>query len=61
MCAGALRWARIEKLVIGARDEKAGFLLTSKNILHPKTEMSVGVMDHECSTLLKTFFKAKRA
>ncbi len=59
MCAGALFWAQIPKIVIGARDEKRGFI--NKNIqLHPKTEIVLGIMENECSTLIKDFFKDKR-
>lgn len=59
MCAGALAWAQISKLVIGARDEKRGFI--NKNIqIHPKTEIITGVLEQECSKLVKDFFKEKR-
>ena len=59
MCCGALNWAQISKIVIGAKDEHRGFI--SKHLsLHPKTEMVTGVLEHECSTLVKDFFKTKR-
>lgn len=59
MCAGALAWSQISKVVIGARDEKRGF--TNKNLqLHPKTEVVVGVLESECSSIVKNFFKEKR-
>lgn len=59
MCAGALFWSQISKVVIGARDEQRGFINKSLS-LHPKTEIVSGVMENECSTIVKEFFKAKR-
>lgn len=59
MCAGALFWSQISRVVIGARDEKRGFI--NQNIkLHPKTEIITGIMEEECSALVKDFFKNKR-
>lgn len=59
MCAGALFWSQISCVVIGARDEKRGFI--NQNLkLHPKTEIITGVMENECSALVKDFFKNKR-
>ena len=59
MCCGALNWAQISKVVIGARDEQRGFI--NKNLeLHPKTEIITGVLENECSGILKEFFKNKR-
>ena len=59
MCCGALNWSQISKVVIGARDEQRGFI--NKNLsLHPKTELVTGVMENECSDLVKNFFKSKR-
>lgn len=59
MCAGALSWSQISKVVIGARDERRGFL--NKNLkLHPKTEIITGVLEEECSEIVKRFFQAKR-
>ena len=59
MCAGALFWSQISKVVIGARDEKRGFI--NKNLqLHPKTEIITGILENECSVLVKAFFKEKR-
>lgn len=59
MCAGALAWSQISKVVIGARDEKRGFI--NKNIqLHPKTEIITGILENECSAIVKEFFKDKR-
>lgn len=59
MCSGALSWSQISKVVIGARDEQRGFL--NKNLqLHPKTEIILGVLENECSAIVKSFFKSKR-
>ncbi|ODS89961.1 MAG: tRNA-specific adenosine deaminase [Chryseobacterium sp. SCN 40-13] len=59
MCCGALNWAQISRVVIGARDEKRGFI--NKNLsLHPKTEVVTGILENECSQLLLDFFKSKR-
>lgn len=60
MCAGASYWARLKKIVVGTSDEKRGFSRLSENILHPKTEVVKGIMQEECSVLLKTFFAKKR-
>ncbi len=60
MCAGAAYWTRIGKIVWGADDEKLGFTLTNKNMLHPKTEIISGIMEAECSAILKKFFRKKR-
>mgnify|MGYP000911853434 FL=1 len=59
MCAGALFWSQVSKIVIGARDEKRGYI--NKNIqLHPQTEIISGILENECSVLIKGFFRAKR-
>ncbi len=59
MCCGALNWSQISKIVIGARDEQRGFI--NKNLsLHPKTEMTLGMLEAECASLIKNFFKNKR-
>lgn len=59
MCSGALSWSQISKVVIGARDEQRGFI--NKHLtLHPKTEIVTGVMENECSSIVKNFFKSKR-
>ena len=60
MCAGALFWSQISKIVFGARDEKRG-CIHLKTKLHPKTKIIRGVMENETSELLKNFFKEKRA
>src|SRR3989304_4471650 len=61
MCAGAIAWAQPGRLVFGAKDEKKGFTLINKgNFLHPKTIITSGVLESECSIVLKDFFKKKR-
>lgn len=59
MCAGALYWSQIGKVVIGARDEKRGFQNAGIS-LHPKTEIHFGILESECSGLVKEFFRGKR-
>lgn len=59
MCAGALSWSQITKVVIGARDEQRGFINKGLS-LHPKTEVVTGIMENECSEIVKSFFKNKR-
>jgi tRNA(adenine34) deaminase len=60
MCAGALHWAQIGKLVYGAADEKKGFMRFGKELLHPKTTVAYGVMEAESADLLRMFFRKKR-
>lgn len=60
MCAGALQWSHISKIVFGASDEKMGFSKLNQPVLHPKTIVIRGVLEKECSTLLKEFFITKR-
>ena len=61
MCAGALYWSKIDKVVYGARDEKHGaFSSPSSQILHPKTQLTGPVCGDECADLIKKFFKEKR-
>jgi len=59
MCAGALYWSQISKIVFGAHDEQRGFQ-TMGTQLHPKTEVVSGIMAEECAELLKLFFKKRR-
>ncbi|EIJ38505.1 cytosine/adenosine deaminase [Galbibacter orientalis DSM 19592] len=59
MCAGALYWSQISKIVYGATDENRGFK-TMRTKLHPKTEVVSGVMEQEASSLMKRFFIEKR-
>ncbi len=60
MCAGALAWAQLGRLVYGAEDEKRGFMRFGKGLLHPKTIIEYGILSEECGTIVKTFFKNKR-
>lgn len=60
MCAGALGWSQITKIVYGASDEKRGYERFAPKALHPKTEIVKGVLEEECAALLKDFFKNKR-
>jgi tRNA(adenine34) deaminase len=62
MCAGALYWSKIGRIVYGASDEKNGYLhITRENSpFHPKTELIKGVLQEECAELIKTFFRQKR-
>ena len=60
MCAGALGWSQIGKIVYGASDDKRGFKKYAQKALHPKTEITGGVLEIECAELLQEFFKQKR-
>ena len=60
MCAGALNWAQIGRIVYGASDPKRGYSLFSPSLLHPKTEIQTGVLADKCSEIVKSFFKDKR-
>jgi len=60
MCAGAAFWTQLRTLVYGADDEKRGFLLVERPLLHPKTKVISGILAEECSELMKSFFNKKR-
>jgi tRNA(adenine34) deaminase len=60
MCAGALMWSQIGKVVYGASDDKRGFMKYGKEVLHPSTKLEFGMMHNECASLLTDFFKKKR-
>ena len=60
MCAGALGWAQLKRLVYGAADDKRGFYRYAPQALHPKTEVVTGVLADECSELMKNFFNQRR-
>lgn len=60
MCAGALRWAQLSRLVYGASDPKRGYSLISPKLLHPKTSVTSGIMGNDCSDLMQLFFKQIR-
>jgi len=61
MCAGALAWAQLCRVVYGAPDDKRGFMLHGgKSLMHPKTRLEMGVLEHECGMLMTAFFRSKR-
>ena len=60
MCASALRWAQLSKLVYAAEDEKMGYMKYGNSLLHPKTSVHFGLMQNESSKLLTRFFEEKR-
>jgi len=60
MCAGALGWSQIGKVVYGTSDEKRGFRKFAPEALHPKTEVGSGVLENECAQLMRDFFQGKR-
>ena len=60
MCAGAIGWAQVKRLVYGATDEKRGYRMFAPQAIHPRTEVVSGVMADESVALLKDFFKGKR-
>ncbi|MFT3909130.1 MAG: nucleoside deaminase [Ferruginibacter sp.] len=62
MCSGALYWSKIGKIVFGAYDEKNGYRKSTgtNNPFHPKTVLIGGVLEEDCSKLMKDFFKSKR-
>ncbi|WP_430813076.1 nucleoside deaminase [Carboxylicivirga sp. RSCT41] len=60
MCAGALNWSQIKRVVYGASDEKRGFARCHPSLIHPKTEVSVGIMKDECQQIIQDFFREKR-
>ena len=60
MCAGALAWSQIGRVVYGASDPKRGFSLFSPSLMHPKTEVISGVLAEECGSMVSEFFRKKR-
>ncbi len=60
MCAGALAWAQLDQLIFGAEDPKKGFMRYGKELLHPKTKVSYGILQEECSQIIKGFFQERR-
>ena len=60
MCAGALAWAQIGRIVYGAEDEKRGFSKLTPNVLHPKTKVQSGVLAEDATRQMKRFFRALR-
>ncbi len=60
MCAGALAWAQLKRLVFAASDDKRGFMRFGKSLLHPKTKVEMGLLSEEASQIIKYFFQRKR-
>ena len=60
MCAGAIGWAQIKRVVYGAADEKRGFTVFAPNALHPKCTVLSGVLESDCRELMQSFFTQKR-
>lgn len=60
MCAGALGWAQVQRVVYGAPDEKRGYSRLAPKALHTRTTVTAGVLAEECGALMKDFFKRKR-
>ncbi|MBO4571887.1 MAG: nucleoside deaminase [Bacteroidales bacterium] len=60
MCAAALNWAQVGRIVYGAADPRRGCSLFNPSLLHPRTEVASGILAEECSALMKDFFKEKR-
>ena len=60
MCAGALGWSQLSRVVYGAGDEKRGFLLYAPRVLHSKTVLQGGVLEQECKAIMQDFFRKRR-
>ena len=60
MCAAALAWSQIKRVVYGAPDSKRGYSKFTPSLMHPKTEITSGILSEECSKIVTDFFKAKR-
>lgn len=60
MCAGAIGWAQVRRVVFGAKDEKRGFSFFAPKALHPKCTISTGILEDECRDLMQTFFAKRR-
>lgn len=60
MCAGAIGWAQTGRLVFGAADPKRGYRKYAPGVIHPKTEVSGGILETECSELIQEFFRQRR-
>ena len=60
MCAAALGWAQLGRLVYGAPDPRRGYTLFSPSLLHPRTEVASGLLEGDCAALVKDYFKSKR-
>lgn len=60
MCAGAIGWAQLQRIVYGATDEKRGFHKYAPEALHPKASITAGILEQECRELMRQFFLSKR-
>ncbi len=60
MCAGAIGWAQVPRIVYGAPDPKRGFALYAPRAMHPKATVTAGVLGEECAALMRDFFKSRR-
>lgn len=60
MCAAALAWSQVKRVVYGAPDEKRGYSKFTPSLMHPKTEITSGILAEECSKIVTDFFRAKR-
>lgn len=60
MCAGAIGWAQVSRLVFGASDKQKGYRKLAPNVLHPKCVVEYGILEEDCQSLLLDFFDAKR-
>ena len=60
MCAGAIGWAQIPRIVYGATDEKRGFHEYAPKAMHPKATITIGVLEEECRQLMQEFFRSRR-
>jgi len=60
MCAGAIGWAQVKRVVFGAKDDKRGFREYAPNALHPKATVTAGVLEDECRHLMQDFFRLRR-
>lgn len=61
MCAGAIGWAQMGRVVYGASDPKRGYSVFAPDALHPKTQVTAGVLEADCAELMRSFFQRKRA
>ena len=60
MCAGALGWAQVKRIVYGCADEKRGYREYAPRVLHPRATVTAGILEEECRELMQAFFKQKR-
>ena len=60
MCAGALGWAQMKRIVYGCTDEKRGYREYAPRVLHPRATVTAGILEADCRELMQTFFKQKR-